>query len=79
MATAAELSNLETLLEAHISALEDIDVVDDLQADLATANSNLNRVGYQIDIVKGILTSVGTYTDAEKLQLISDTLGVQNQ
>ena len=79
MATAAQLSNLETLLEASIADIENIDTIDDLVSDLAVSNSTSNRLGYQVDIVKGILESTGIYTDAQKLQLISDTLGAQNQ
>lgn len=78
MATAAQLLELKTLLESHKAALEDIEPVDDVKDELAAVNSNYNRVGYQIDIIKGILTST-SMTDAEKLQQISDTLGPQDQ
>lgn len=79
MATAAELANLASLLEAHKSALEDIDTADDVQAELAEVNSNLNRLTYRVGIIQAILDSVSLYTDAEKLQLIADTLGPQDQ
>lgn len=73
LTTAEKAAVLAAITEVS-SAVGAVPVNDDIDNDLATANAMVEVLMTRQAIVKAIAAST-THSDAEKLQLISDTLG----
>ena len=76
MPTAAQKTAHVASLTAAIARAESLETTDDMQAELDGVNARLAAFRAQVDIVTGIRNSPD-YTDAQKLDLIMDTLGPQ--
>ena len=79
MATAAQLAQLAALAAEQASTLSALEATEssEVQLELDGVNARLEAVNSQVAIALTVLNDT-TYTNAEKLQLIGETLGPQS-